>query len=163
MENLVTKYKNWDDFHKNLFILGVVTLVGALISVVFIFLDNIGVLFGWLLGSAVNMFAYVTMYRGSLRLLTPGADPKRGYLTLLWAILRLALYAGALLLSGFCTFKWGSLSHGYCNLIATALALMPTWIMLVVTMLVRAPKLNQKPTEPVKEEKPEEEKKEGEQ
>lgn len=162
MSGLVSKYKSWDDFHKNMFLLGIVTLVGALISVAFIFLDNIGVLLGWLLGSAVNFFAYVTMHVGSKRLLTPGADPKSGYFTLLWAVLRLALYAGALLLSGFCTFKWGTLAHGYCNLIAVALALMPTWIMLVVTGLIRAPKLNAPKAEQPDAEEPKDEKAKGE-
>ena len=145
MASLAEKYRNWSDFKKNMFILLMVTLFGALVGVGFIFIDNMGVLLGWLLGSAVNIFAYVTMHYGSKRLLSPDTDPKKGYFALVWAVLRLALYAGCLLLSGFASFKWGTLAHGYCNIIATALALMPTWIMLVVTTFFRSHKAKEEP------------------
>ena len=159
MGKFVDKYKSWDDFHRNVFILCCISVIGALVGVGFIFLDNIGVLFGWLLGSVVNMVAYVTIAKGSARLLTPSTEPKQGYFALVGAVLRLFLYAGVLLLSGFCSFKWGTLSHGYCNLIATSLALMPTWIVLVITMLIRAPKLNAKPTPKAEDEEKKEENK----
>ena len=159
MKRLVEKYESWGEMGKNLFILIVIAIVGALISLVFLVADNVGVLLGWLLGSAVNIFAYVSIYRGSVRLLSHSDSPKQGYFAILWAFLRIALYAGALFLAGFASFKWGTLSHGYCNIIATALALMPTWIVVVITTFARANKNKSepKPVEPPKEENKEDE------
>ena len=161
MASLVEKYRNWSDFKKNMFILLMVALFGAIVGIGFIFIDNIGVLLGWLLGSAVNIFAYATMYYGSKRLLAPDTDPKKGYFALIWAVLRLAFYAGCLLLSGFASFKWGTLAHGYCNLIATALALMPTWVMLVITTFLRSHRPKEEPVAK-RQETAETDKKEGE-
>ena len=132
-----------------------VTLVGAAISCVFIFQDNVGVLLGWLLGSAVNLFSYFTIYKGASYLISNSTSSKQGYLSMVWGMLRFLLYAGVLLLSGFASFKWGSLSHGYCNFIAAALALMPTWITLVITMFFRAKKA-ETPT-PKEDKQPQEE------
>ncbi|MCR5349117.1 MAG: hypothetical protein K6E59_05905 [Bacilli bacterium] len=156
MKSLVERYESWDELRKNLFILLVVAAFGALISVIFIFLDNIGVLFGWLLGSAVNIFAYWSIHQGSAYILSNSEKRSQGYLAILWGLLRFVLYAGCLVLSGLASFRWGSLSHGYCNLIACALALMPTWIMLVLVTLIR----NNKSSQKTKEIPPEEEKKE---
>lgn len=133
MKRLVDKYYSWSEMGRNLFVLLCIAFFGALISLIWIFLDNIGVLLGWLLGSMVNIFAYVTMAKGASYLLGGDKASKQGYWVILWGILRFAFYAGALILAGFCSFKWGSLSHGYCNLISTALALMPTWVTLAVT------------------------------
>ena len=152
MGKFAEKYKTWDENHRNLFILIVVAITGALICVPFIFLENIGVLFGWLLGSVVNIFAYVSIYKGASYILNNSSNARQGYLDIAWGILRFALYAGVLLLSGFASFKWGTLSHGYCNLISASLALMPTWITLVVALLLRNAKATKK-----NEEKPEEE------
>lgn len=149
-------YDSWSDFKKNLFILLVIVAVGALVTAGFIFVNNVGVLFGWLLGSAVNIIAYVTMEKGANFLLAgdESESGKRGYLAIVFNLARLLLYAGALVLSAFASFKWGSLSHGYCNLISCALALMPTWITLLVVTFKRARHLD----EPAKKEeaKPEE-------
>lgn len=134
------RYSKLSPFGKNLFILLCIALVGALISVAFIFLDNIGVLLGWLLGSAVNIFAYVTMEKGASYMLDPSTEAKGGGLMVVGAIGRFVLYAGALVLAGFASFRWGSLAHGYCNLISCALALMPNWIVLVFASLHRTRK-----------------------
>ena len=162
MSNLAEKYNKLSDHQKNLVILIAVAIIGALICVAFIFMDNVGVLLGWLLGSAVNIFAYVTMHMGSASLLNPNGNPKSGYLAMVWAILRLFLYAGCLLLSGFATFKWGTLAHGYCNIISCALALMPTWITLVVTTLHRSNKHVEAQSVKAVEQPKEETKEEGE-
>jgi len=155
MKRFVEKYESWSEMGKNLFILIVVAVIGALISLVFLVADNVGVLLGWLLGSAVNILAYVSICKGSSRLLSTSGSAKQGYFAILWAFLRLFLYAGSLLLAGFASFKWGTLAHGYCNLIAVALALMPTWIVLVLSTLSRnrkTPKEEPKPVEAPKEE-----------
>ena len=140
---------------KNLFILITIAIVGTIISAIFLVVDNVGVLLGWLLGSAVNLFAYISIHKGSAYLLSTSTSSKRGYLTILWGLLRFALYAGCLVLAAFASFRWGSLSHGYCNLISTALALMPTWIVLVIATFVRSNK------KPAVENKPVEEPKDG--
>lgn len=140
MSKFIDKYSSWNDEKKNLFILFCVAIVGALACIPFIFLDNIGVLFGWLLGSAVNMFAYFSIVKVSEATLDPNTSSKRGYFMALFAMMRLALYAGVLFLSAFATFRWGSMAHGYCNIVSAALALMPTWIVVVITTFFRAKK-----------------------
>lgn len=156
MKRLVDRYESWDELGKNLFILLVVTLIGTLVSAGFIFVDNIGVLLGWLLGSAVNLFAYWSIHKGSSYILSNSTKPSQGYLAVLWGLLRFLLYAGCLALAGFASFRWGSLSHGYCNLVSCALALMPTWIMLVIVTLVRGNKAPKKAVEEPKQEEPKE-------
>lgn len=138
---------------KNLFILITIAIVGTIISAIFLVVDNVGVLLGWLLGSAVNLFAYTSIHKGSAYLLSTSTSSKRGYLTILWGLLRFALYAGCLVLAAFASFRWGSLSHGYCNLISTALALMPTWIVLVIATFVRSNKKTAVENKPVEEPK----------
>lgn len=152
--SLKSRYEKWSSFQKDLFLLLAIAILGALVCAGFIFLDNIGVLLGWLLGSAVNIFSYVTIYKGTSFLLVPDSDfsGKKGYLSSVFAIGRILLYAGALLLAGFASFRWGSLEHGYCNLISTALALMPNWIVLLLVTFGRMKKM-----EPQAEEKQEEE------
>lgn len=137
MKRLVEKYESWSEMGKNLFILIVIAIIGALISVIFLVIDNVGVLLGWLLGSAVNLIAYISIYKGSSYLLSTSQSSSKGYLAALWSLIRFLLYTGSLLLASFASFKWGSLSHGYCNLISTALALMPTWIVLVFATVIR--------------------------
>ena len=158
--SLRQKYGKWSSFQQNLFILICVALVGTLACAGFIFLDNVGVLLGWLLGSSINILSYVTIYKGSSFLLDPSArSSKLSYLASIFSILRIFLYAGALLLAGFATFRWGTISHGYCNFVSTALALMPTWIVVFITTInsVRAPKKQPEvKEEPKVEDKPEE-------
>ena len=135
-----SKYESWSEFKKNLFLLICIALLGALACAGFIFLDNIGVLFGWLLGSAVNIFAYATINHGTAFLLSADGGAKKAYLASLFSILRILLYGAALVLAGFASFMWGSLAHGYCNIISCALALMPTWIVLALVTFGRMKK-----------------------
>ena len=140
MKKLVELYSSWSEEKRNLFILACVALVGCFVCIPFIFLDNIGVLLGWLLGSAVNIFAYFSIYKVSEATLDPNASTKRGYFMALFAFMRLALYAGVLFLAAFATFRWGSMAHGYCNIVSAALALMPTWIVVAITTFFRIKK-----------------------
>ena len=137
---LSDRYAKWSEFQQNLFWILAITVFGLAVSVGFVFVDNIGVMLGWLLGSAVNIFAYVSIFKGASYLLSNSTSTKTGYLSIVWSLLRFVLYAGALLLAGFASFKWGSLSHSYCNLIAVGLALMPTWIVLLLTTFFRKEK-----------------------
>lgn len=146
MKKLAEKFATWSEFKQILFVLIVVALLGAIISCIFIFVENVGVLWGWLLGSAVNLFAYITIYKGSAAVLNSAkGHGMAGGMAIALGGLRFLFYAGALLLSGFASFKWGSLAHGYCNLISCALALMPTWITLVIVLFFRAKKAEKKP------------------
>ena len=145
------RYQKWSTFKQTLFILLAVALVGALASCAFIFIENIGVLLGWLLGSAINIFAFVSISKGASFTLDP--NDTKGHKAILVAgfgMLRVMLYGGALLLAGFASFRWGSLEHGYCNIISTALALMPNWIVLLIHTFASSKK---KPEE--KKEEPE--------
>ena len=140
MSKFVDKYRSWSEEKRNLFLLLIIAIVGALACIPFIFLDNIGVLFGWLLASAVNMFAYFSIYKVAEATLSPDATSKRGYFVALFAMFRLALYAGVLVLSAFATFRWGNMAHGYCNIVSAALGLMPTWIVVFITTFFRGNK-----------------------
>ncbi len=140
MSKFVDKYESWSEEKRNLFILFCVAVFGAAVCVPFIFLDNVGVLFGWLLGSVVNIFAYYSIYKVSEATLNPDATSKRAYFMVFFGMFRLALYAGVLVLAAFATFRWGSMSHGYCNILSAALALMPTWIVVVITTFFRSQK-----------------------
>ena len=137
MDKFIEKYNSWSEEKQNLFLLFVIALVGALACVPFIFLDNVGVLFGWLLGSAVNIFAYFSIYKVAEATLNPDATSKRGYFMALFAMFRIALYAAVLVLAAFATFRWGTMTHGYCNIVSAALALMPTWIVVFLTTFFR--------------------------
>lgn len=132
---LAERYKTWSDEGKNLFILICVALFGILVTIPFIFLDNVGILLGWLLGSAINIIAYITIIKGSRALLRQSGKAA-GYAIFGFSF-RFLLYAAGLLLAAFCTFRWGSMAHGYCNIVSLALAYMPTWVTLVIVMLVR--------------------------
>lgn len=135
------RFANWSEFQKNLFILLAIALVGTLVSVIFIFLDNVGVLLGWLAGSAVNLIAYITIAKGAAFVLDQSdLSGKRGYLTAVFGMFRFLLYAGVLVLAGFASFRWGSLEHGYLNLVAVALALMPNWVVLLIMTYSRLKK-----------------------
>ena len=145
-------YAKWSDLKKNVFILCVIAFIGSLVCIGFIFADNVGVLLGWLLGSAINLFSYITIAKGSSFILDPGdSRGRKAVLSSVFAILRLFLYAGGLVLAGFASFRWGTLSHGYCNLISLALAYMPTWIVLLIVTFVRGHK-DSKPIEEKKKE-----------
>ena len=128
--------KQWSPFKKNLLLLLCVVVLGCLISIPFLFLDNPGVLIGWVLGSLVNLFAYATIAGGAKFLLENDKSGKSGYLALGFGAIRFLLYGGVLLLAAFASFRWGTLDHSYCNIIAAALALMPNWVVLVITTFI---------------------------
>ena len=158
------RYHSWTEEKKNLFILVVIALVGVLVTAIFAFVDNIGVLLGWVLGSAINLICYVSLVKGTKALLSSDIQGAKGGLVMaLLSIARLLLYAAGLVLAGFASFRWGSLTHGYCNLISLALAYMPTWITLLFTFFLRlksdkpasepTPKEDEQPSEGGGEEK----------
>ena len=152
--SLKQRYLHWSEFQKNLFIMVAVAIVGALVCAIFVFLDNVGVLLGWLAGCAVNLIAYVTIAKGASFVLDQtDLSGKRGYLTALFGMFRFLLYAGVLVLAGFASFRWGTLEHGYLNLVSCALALMPNWVVLSIMTYSR---LKKKPAPKVEEKKEEE-------
>ncbi len=164
MKKLAERYNNWCDEEKNLFIFACIGVVGFLILLFGFFIDNPGLPIGWLLGTAIELVAYFTIWRGTAFLLDPqDKDGKRGYLMAVFALGRLFLYAGGLVLAAFCSFVWGTLAHGYCNLWTVFAGYMPEFIVLIFVTFFRlkkkpaaAPAPKEEPAPEAKEESAEE-------
>ncbi len=160
MKTLAERYNGWKDEQKNLFILACIGIAGFLILLFGFFIDNPGLPIGWVLGTGIELIAYFTIYKGASYLLDPeDKNGKRGYLMAVFAMGRLLLYAGGLVLAAFCTFVWGSMAHGYCNLWTVFAGYMPEFIVLVIATMIRIkrkPAPAAKAEEPKTEEKPQE-------
>ena len=111
---------------------------GIVSTVPFIFLDNVGVMLGWILGSIINLIAYITIVRGSNALLHAGSNGKVGLLAALGFVLRLMLYAAGLTLAAFCTFRWNSHFLHFWFVFAAMLPIYP--ILIITTLLNKADK-----------------------
>lgn len=134
-----------------------IALLGFLATSVFFFLSNPGVPLGWLFGSAIEIVCYITIVKGTSFLLDPNKlNRKRGLIAPLFMLLRLALYAGGLVLAAFATFRWGSMSSSYLNFWAVFAAYMPMVVLLLFVTFYRLKK--QSPVE----QKPEVDPQEGE-
>ena len=152
---LVDWYNSASEMKKNIFLLSVIALIGLAATFIFFFLNNPGVSLGWLLGSAIEIICYITIVKGTSFLLDPkGLDKKRAILAPVFMLLRLALYAGGLVLAAFCTFRWGSNASSYLNFWAVFAGYMPMVALLLFTTLLRLRKPKTEPSEI--EEKPEE-------
>ena len=126
---------------QNTFILGVVALVGFVCLSVFFFLNNPGVPLGWLLGSVIEIVAYITIVKGASFLLDPSSlNRNKGYLAPLFMFVRLGLYTGGLVLAAFASFSWGSLESSYLNFFAVFAAYMPMVVVLIFTTVYRLKK-----------------------
>lgn len=151
-------YSTWSDEKKNFFLLGMTCLLGCLILSFGFFLDNPGLVIGWLLGSAISAFCYATMVLSAKFLLSGDEkSSKFGYFGAVFGLFRLGFYAGGLVIGAFATFVWGSNAHGYCNLWTVFAGYLPLFVILIVTTLMSL----KKEKSPAKAE-PLEEKKEGE-
>lgn len=148
-------YNNASEMKKNLFLLGIITAIGFAATFIFFFMNNPGVPFGWLFGSAIEIVCYITIVKGTSFLLDPNKlNPKRGLLAPLFMILRLALYAGGLVLAAFATYRWGSMASSYLNFWAVFAAYMPLPALLLFTTIYRLKK-QQSEVKPVPEEEKE--------
>ena len=134
-------YNNASEPKKNIFLLGIVTAIGFAATFIFFFMNNPGVPLGWLFGSAIEIVCYITIVKGTTFLLDPNKlNRKRGFLAPLFMVLRLALYAGGLVLGAFCTYKWGTMACSYLNFWAVFAGYMPLPILLVFVTIYRLKK-----------------------
>jgi len=147
---LVEWYNKTSDTKKNLFLLGIVTLCGFAVTSIFFFLNNPGVPLGWLFGSIIELICYLSIVKGTAFMLDLNSlDRKKGYLAPLFMFMRLALYAGGLILAAFATFRWGSMSSSYLNFFAVFAGYMPMVVLLLIVTFGRLKK-----SAPVQPEKP---------
>lgn len=75
----------------------------------FAFFDRPGYSFGWLLGNAISLIAYLSIVFGSKALLSAGGAKGLSLgLTVFFSMIRFALYGTGLLFGALCTFYWGN-------------------------------------------------------
>ena len=154
--SLAQRFSSLSEEKKNLFILGAIALLGALVLVFSFFIDNPGLFYGWLLGSAIEILCYVTIFFGARFLLSgDGEATKGGLVGALFGTFRLLFYAGGLVLGGFATFVWGTPAHGYCNVFTVFAGYLPLLLVLLVTTYLSARKSKRGDGKPVEEEKKE--------
>ena len=134
-------YNKTSDTKKNLFLLGLITFAGFAATFIFFFNNNPGVPLGWLLGSIIELICYLSIVKGTAFMLDPSSlDRKKGYLAPLFMFMRLGLYAGGLILAGFATFRWGSMSSSYLNFFAVFAGYMPMVVLLLIVTFGRLKK-----------------------
>lgn len=156
--SLLRAYLKWSEEKRNFFLLGCVCLLGCLVLSFGFFVDNPGLVIGWILGSAISAFCYLTIVWGARFLLSGDEHQNKfGYLGAAFGIFRLAFYAGGLVLGGFATYVWGSSAHGYCNLWTVFAGYMPLFAILIITNLAslrqKAPKKEEVAKQDTSEEK----------
>ena len=142
MMSFAARYCSWSEEKQNLFLLAMIGLAGCLVLAFSAFIDNIGLLLGWILGTLIEIFCYITIVAGSRFLLSGNKESGSafGVLGAAMGMFRLLFYAGGLLLGGFATFVWGSLSHGYCNVFTVFAGYMPLMIVLLIGTAIRLKK-----------------------
>lgn len=91
----------------NLIVLAVLDVVVALGLIPYVVVGYPGFLYGWLLGSGIQLIFLVTIYYSSLTILV-NSDKLRGVgLTILSSLLRFLLIAGGLILGAIYTYLLG--------------------------------------------------------
>jgi hypothetical protein len=138
---MIKWYNKLKSEQKDLFIIVLIALVVFLCLLPLYLIKQGAWPNGWLLGSAVAVVGYVTLVKTLSKF---GADSQKASsvgLTILFSALRYVLYAAALAVSAVCTFRpdWFGGFNGF-QFFATALALIPTWGVLLVANFVRAKK-----------------------
>ena len=98
------KFVNWEEWNRNAFVLSAFAVIVALALLPFALLGNPGLTVGWLLGSAISLFAYVTIVYASRTILRKDADGRGMGLALLFSFLRMVLYAAGLAFAAIVTF-----------------------------------------------------------
>lgn len=137
MKSLAKAYSSWSDERKNFMILVIIALVGFAVFCFGFFMNNPGLPLGWLLGSVIELICYVTIVKGSSFILDGSGDSKRGLLGAAFGTLRLVLYAAGLVVGGFCTYSWGTVSNGYCNIWTVFGAYLPVLFVVIFATLLR--------------------------
>ena len=137
----VERFKTLDIEIQNMIILAIIGVFGTLVCIPLALLPNVGLggPLGFLLGSILELFSYWTICRASSLLLgNVHSKPGATAFVVICYFLRLALIAGALVLAGFCTFRWDA--H-YLYIWTVFVALLPVYPVLIITTL-RATKKN---------------------
>jgi hypothetical protein len=139
--NKVKKFLEMDAVHRALWIMIAVAVV-VFVCLCPLFLlkseDNypyVAYPFGWLLGSVIEILAYLTIIKMSKSLLTKKADhPVTMGLALLSGSLRMFLWASGLLVSAICTFKseWFGGFNAF-NFYTCAIAYLPMLFIVLLT------------------------------
>lgn len=115
-------YVNLSEKGKNLFLLIAITVVVFLALCPFFFFSNPGVPLGWLVGSAIEVACFFLLYLGTSVLVEHPTKMSAGGFSVLFFFLRMALFAGGLVIAGFCTFKW---KNNWLNIWSVAAAYLP--------------------------------------
>lgn len=90
--------------------LAVIAIIGLIATTPLFFIDvpaNYSYFFGWLLGSVAELigFASIVFFGNAMVKASQNPESKAGPLAALTGILRLAFYAGVLVISAICTFR----------------------------------------------------------
>ncbi|MDO5330333.1 MAG: hypothetical protein Q4F15_02725 [Bacillota bacterium] len=141
--SLAERYLNWSPTKKNVFYLSCLAIVVTLALTPFAFFSNPGVPFGFLVGSATSILAYLSIVWGA-NLLTYGGESTQkaaAGLSALFNIARMAVYCGVLAIAACCTFMW---ENNWLNFWSVFAAFFPMPIVLAITTT-----LDKKKAEPV--------------
>lgn len=137
---LTQRYNSLSSEGQNFVLLIIIGLAGTLACVPLALLPSVGLggPLGFLLGSALELFSYWTICRGSKVLLSDDKS-KPGSIALVAVsyLLRLALIAGAMVLACFCTFRWDAHFLYIWTLFA---ALLPVYPLLILKTLLKGKK-----------------------
>ncbi|MCQ2742758.1 MAG: hypothetical protein MJ239_05630 [Bacilli bacterium] len=120
---------------KNVIILAIIGVIGALVCLPFAFIEIggskwPGLSLGVVLGTAIEIVCFLLLIEGA-SLLT--ATTKKGALiSLAFNLLRIVLFVGGLVLGAFCTFVW---KGNWLNIFAIAASYFPMIVLLVVNKI----------------------------
>jgi hypothetical protein len=138
---MIKWYNRLKPEQKDLFIIALVAVVVWLCLLPLYLIKEGAWSNGWALGSAVALIGYFTLVKTLSKFGAESQKTSSVAFTILFAGLRYILYAAALAVSAVCTFRpdWFGGFAGF-NFFATALALIPTWAVLLFSNFVRAKK-----------------------
>ncbi len=130
---LAERYNNLKIEHQNLAITVVISLL-AFAGLCFLGLVGyIGVAFGFLMGSAIQIACYLSIIYGAGFLTNDASKPSSIGITLLFTFGRMILYAGGLVLGALCTYRW---NFPWINVWGVFAGYMPLYIIILIHSLI---------------------------
>lgn len=133
---LTEAYKSLSDENRNMVLLAIIGVLGALICFPLCLLPEVGFggAIGFIAGSCLEIFSYFSIVFGSRQVLSnqQGKGPKLG-LAVFFYLIRFACIAGLLVLAAFCTFSWKA---PFLNFWTCFVALLPVYPLLIATGLL---------------------------
>jgi predicted ABC-type exoprotein transport system permease subunit len=144
---LAEKFVKMKSEEKDFFILLAIAIIVFLCLTPLFFLSKGSWPLGWLLGSAVSLFAYWSIIKFTSSILS--SDNTKKASTIFGVVAggaRIFLYAAALIVSAICTFKsqWFGGFSAF-NFFSTFIAFMPMPLVLIISNLIRNKKPVAKP------------------